>query len=180
MHWKAARAHTSAGSFEAEEAPPINGGHASVLLYLAKGCYQLGCRLSKLARGSHRENMSGTSLHQAGGKQFTTHGGGGGGGSKHARIAAELCTPRGVNALQTPRLYLRTLTMAGRVLLAGSWLMAGWSLMAAGRQNRSEFIHSFSTQTGRLLLEGGPLWPGQPGPPSPPGACSVLEGCAQR
>ena len=39
---------------------------------------------------------------------------------------------------------------------------------------------SFSTQTGRLLLEGGPLWPGQPGPPSPPGACSVLEGCAQR
>ena len=42
------------------------------------------------------------------------------------------------------------------------------------------FIHSFSTQTGRLLLEGGPLWPGQPGPPSPPGACSVLEGCAQR
>ena len=31
------------------------------------------------------------------------------------------------------------------------------------------FIHSFSTQTGRLLLEGGPLWPGQPGPPFPPG-----------
>ena len=31
----------------------------------------------------------------------------------------------------------------------------------------ARFIHSFSTQTGRLLLEGGPLWPGQPGPPSP-------------
>ena len=43
-----------------------------------------------------------------------------------------------------------------------------------------QFIHSFSTQPGRLLLEGGPLWPGPPGPPSPPGACSVLEGCAQR
>ena len=47
-------------------------------------------------------------------------------------------------------------------------------------QKVHSFIHSFSTQPGRLLLEGGPLWPGQPGPPSPPGACSVLEGCAQR
>ena len=52
--------------------------------------------------------------------------------------------------------------------------------MAASSALIHSFIHSFSTQPGRLLLEGGPLWPGQPGPPSPPGACSVLEGCAQR